>query len=86
VYWETHAWSAHYPLTRSSLRDYGISHFLAHAAEQPPLLGSRYLAHLRELPQADGVPAEHPGSAHLAVLELGASVDDYVFCDLDPES
>ena len=85
-YWESHAGSALYPLTRSWQREYGIYYFLDHASASPLLASSRYRAVVASLPTTDGYPSAYPGSAMLALLELGRAADEYVLCDLDHES
>lgn len=87
-YWETHAGSASYPLTRSPDRDYGIFRFLERAGEVPALSRSRYAAELTRLTAESGdgkAPAKYPGSALLSMRVLGEDAD-YLLCDLDPES
>jgi hypothetical protein len=86
AYWETHAGSASYPLTRSAARNYGAYHFLETATQSAALRSSRYFARLRGLPQAGQFPARYPGSSLLAMLELGDKVESYLFCDRDPVS
>jgi 23S rRNA (adenine2030-N6)-methyltransferase len=85
-YWESHAGSALYPLTRSWQREYGIYYFLDHASASPLLASSRYRAVVAGLPTTDGYPSAYPGSAMLALLELGRAADEYILCDLDHES
>src|ERR1043166_5977233 len=79
-YWETHAGSASYPLTRSPERRYGVYHFLEHADRTPALRDSRYRQMLAQLPRAQGVPAVYPGSALQAMLELDTAADAFLFC------
>lgn len=78
-YWETHAGSASYPLSESESRSHGCLRFLAEAPNDPDLGDCAYLAALRSSP---GV---YPGSATLAMRELGTGAS-YVLCDVDPES
>jgi len=85
-YWETHAGSASYPLTRSPERSYGVYHFLEQADGHPLLRNSRYRRRLGQLPRADGFPSVYPGSGLLAMLELGTAAEHYLLCDLDPDS
>lgn len=84
-YWETHAGSAAYPLTRSWEREYGIYRFAERAAEDPVLASSRYFASFRISVRADAPARRYLGSASLAMSILG---DDtrYLLCDLDPAS
>jgi len=86
AYWETHAGSARYALTRSDARNYGVYHFLEHAGRWPVLRASRYHTLLDRLPHVDGSPGVYPGSALLAMLELGTEVQTYLLCDRDPAS
>ncbi len=85
-YWESHAGSASYPLSRSWQREYGIYRVLDHAATTAALATSRYVSLIAALPHSDGYPVFYPGSATLAMRLLGRSVGEYVLCDLDPES
>lgn len=79
-YWETHAGSAIYSLTRNSLPQFhGVMHFLSHASTEPSLAHSTYLKILL------GMPGLYPGSPTIATSVLNASAD-YMFCDIDPES
>lgn len=78
-YWETHAGSAHYPLTASPSRLHGALRFLACAPSEPELQGCAYLQALRTVPDV------YPGSPMLATRALGQKAS-YIFCDIDPES
>lgn len=84
-YWESHAGSAVYPMVDDAERRYGIGRFAEAAPGFPALASSRYLAHLTSINDSLGNFARYPGSAMLAMLELGASCS-YLFCDLDPVS
>jgi 23S rRNA A2030 N6-methylase RlmJ len=78
-YWESHAGSTRYPLTRSWQRDFGVFHFLA-SSKQSPLLGASRYRHL--LSRCAGF---YPGSCAIAMRTLGTSCN-YLLCDTDPES
>jgi 23S rRNA (adenine2030-N6)-methyltransferase len=78
-YWETHAGSAHYPLTASPARLHGACRFLAHAPGDPELGDCAYLQALCATPDL------YPGSPMLAIRALGQKAS-YIFCDIDPES
>jgi 23S rRNA (adenine2030-N6)-methyltransferase len=78
-YWETHAGSAAYPLTRSPARRHGALRFLEHAPNDPSLQNCAYLHALQEM------PGLYPGSPQLAMRALGREAS-YLFCDIDPES
>lgn len=78
-YWETHAGSAAYPLTKSPARLHGALRFLEHAPNDPSLQNCAYLQALQEM------PGLYPGSPQLAVRALGKEAG-YIFCDIDPES
>jgi len=78
-YWESHAGSTRYPLTRSWQRDFGVFHFLA-GAEQSSLFGtSRY----RQL--LSRCVGFYPGSCEIAMRTLGAA-SSYLLCETDPKS
>lgn len=85
-YWESHAGSASYPLSRSWQREYGIYYVLDHVSSSPALAASRYHALVTAAPSVDGYPASYPGSSTLAMSLFGRSVSEYVLCDLDPDS
>ncbi len=85
-YWESHAGSATYPLSRSWQREYGIYRVLDRAAVTPALAASHYVSLLATLPHGDGYPTLYPGSATLAMRLLGHAVSEYVLCDLDAAS
>jgi 23S rRNA (adenine2030-N6)-methyltransferase len=81
-YWETHSGAALYPLTHSPDRDYGIYWFLDHSNVEPILGQSRY----RELLMTafdDPFPSHYPGSAELAMRQVGAEAARYVLCETD---
>ncbi len=78
-YWETHAGSASYPLFADEPRVHGCLRFLAEAPSDPDLADCAYLAALRSS------PGTYPGSATLAMRELGPHAS-YVLCDVDRES
>jgi hypothetical protein len=84
-YLESHAGSALYPLTRSPERDYGVRWFLDHADASPATATSAYRRLLVGLPGDGGYPLQYPGSAMLAMLQIGRSAT-YLLCDTDPES
>jgi 23S rRNA A2030 N6-methylase RlmJ len=85
-YWESHAGSAVYRMTDDPERRFGALRLGAVAADHPDLAGSRYLAGLRALNGGPGGPlARYPGSAWLAMHELGRAAD-YLLCDTDPAS
>src|SRR5919112_1983557 len=83
-YWESHAGSSSYPLTRSPERDYGVFLFLERAGRWSALKGSAYrpLLYLRERGRT---PPTYPGSPLIAMELLGDSAE-YLFCDLDAAS
>jgi 23S rRNA A2030 N6-methylase RlmJ len=78
-YWETHAGSASYALSESPARIHGAIRFLARAPSDSELARCSYLAAL----QAN--PGTYPGSASLAMRELGFAAD-YLFCEIAPAS
>jgi hypothetical protein len=78
-FWETHAGSATYPLTKSPARLHGVLRFLKSAPLDPVLESCAYLQTLQEL------PGTYPGSPLLATRALGQDAG-YIFCDVDPES
>jgi hypothetical protein len=78
-YLETHAGSAHYPLTASPARLHGALGFLACAPGEPELQDSAYLQALYATPDV------YPGSPMLAIRALGQKAS-YILCDIDPES
>src|SRR5262245_27644777 len=82
-YWESHAGSAEYPLVDDAERRYGARRLMAVAGGHAALAGSRYVAHLAAIGGDD--LAVYPGSARLALAELGTSAT-YLLCDLDPGS
>jgi 23S rRNA (adenine2030-N6)-methyltransferase len=71
-YWESHAGSSSYPLTRSPQRDYGVFLFLERADRSKALKGSAYrrLLYLRE---SGGIPPAYPGSPMIAMEMLGGT-------------
>jgi 23S rRNA (adenine2030-N6)-methyltransferase len=71
-YWESHAGSSSYPLTRSPERDYGAFLFLERAVRSKALKGSAYrqLLYLRESGRA---PPTYPGSPLIAMELLGGT-------------
>lgn len=82
-YWESHAGSAEYAMVDDAERRYGARRLVAVAGRDPALAGSRYVAHLTAI-GGDGL-AVYPGSARLAMAELGAGAS-YLLCDVDPRS
>jgi 23S rRNA A2030 N6-methylase RlmJ len=84
-YWESHAGSSSYPLTRSPERDYGVFYFLERASRSSALKGSAYLRLLD--PHERGMtPQTYPGSPRIAMELLGSAGGRFVFCDLDGAS
>ncbi len=84
-YWESHAGSSTYPLTRSPERDYGVFYFLERAGRSSALKGSAYRRLLD--PQERGMtPQTYPGSPRIAMELLGSAGGRFVFCDLDGAS
>jgi 23S rRNA (adenine2030-N6)-methyltransferase len=83
-YWESHAGSSSYPLTRSPERDYGVFLFLERAGSSSALKGSAYrrLLYLRERGRTSPT---YPGSPLIA-MELLGDTAEFVFCDLDGQS
>jgi hypothetical protein len=78
-YWESHAGSTRYPLTRSWQRDFGVFHFLS-GSNQSPLLGaSRY----RQL--LSSCADFYPGSCEIAMRIRGTG-SSYLLCDTDPRA
>jgi Ribosomal RNA large subunit methyltransferase D, RlmJ len=85
-YWESHAGSAVYGMADDPERQFGALRLGAVAADQPDLAACRYLAGLRALNDGpDGPLTRYPGSAWLAMHELGRGAD-YLLCDTDPAS
>lgn len=84
-YWESHAGSAVYPMVDDAERRYGIGHFVEVAPGFAALDASRYRHHVAFLNGVGGRVVRYPGSAMLAMLELGGSCS-YRFCDLDAAS
>ena len=84
-YWESHAGSSTYPLTRSPERDYGAFLFLERAVRSKALKGSAYrqLLYLRESGRA---PPTYPGSPMIAMELLAGTGGRFLFCDLDGQS
>jgi hypothetical protein len=84
-YWESHAGSAVYAMVDDAEREYGIRRFAEAAPGFAALASSRYLAHVSSVNDSPGNLLRYPGSAMLAMLELGASCA-YLFSDKDPAS
>lgn len=84
-YWESHAGSAVYQMVDDAERRYGLGHFVEVAPGFGGLEASRYRHHVASLNGGGGRLGRYPGSAMLAMLELGVSCS-YLFCDLDPAS
>lgn len=84
-YCETHAGSAFYGMVGDPERRFGVLRLLEIAAADEDLAGSRYLRRLRDFEDPDGLLATYPGSALIAMLELGRPAS-YLLCDLDPDS
>jgi 23S rRNA (adenine2030-N6)-methyltransferase len=88
-YWESHAGSSSYSLTRSPERDYGVFYFLERAAGcSSALKGSAYrrLLDPRERSERGRTPQTYPGSPRIAMELLGSAGGRFVFCDLDGAS
>jgi 23S rRNA A2030 N6-methylase RlmJ len=83
-YWESHAGSSTYPLTRSPERDYGAFAFLERAGRSSKLEGSSYGRLLAR--HAGGEVPTYTGSPRIAMELLGNSAEHFVFCDLDGTS
>ncbi len=84
-YWESHAGSSSYPLTRSPERDYGVVHFLERAGRSSALKRSAY-HRLLDPHERGRTPPTYPGSPRIAMELLGSSGGRFVFCDLDGAS
>jgi 23S rRNA (adenine2030-N6)-methyltransferase len=84
-YWESHAGSSSYLLTRSPERDYGVLLFLERAVRSSVLEGSAYrrLLYLRDRGET---PPTYPGSPLIAMELLGDTGGRFMFCDLDEAS
>src|SRR5215210_1608483 len=84
-YWESHAGSSTYPLTRSPERDYGVFYFLERAGRSSALKGSAY-RRLLDPCERGMTPQTYPGSPLIAMKLLGSAGSRFVFCDLDGAS
>ena len=84
-YWESHAGSSSYPLTRSPERDYGVFLFLERASRSLALKGSAY-RRLLDPHERGRTPQTYPGSPLIAMELLGSAGGRFVFCDLDGAS
>lgn len=84
-YWESHAGSSSYPLTRSPERDYGVFLFLERAGRSSALKGSAY-RRLLDPHERGRTPQTYPGSPRIAMELLGSAGGRFVFCDLDGAS
>ena len=82
-YWESHAGSSSYPLTRSPERDYGAFAFMERSVRSPGLEGSAYARLLAR--HGGGEVPMYPGSPSIA-MELLGNAAEFLFCDLDTES
>jgi 23S rRNA (adenine2030-N6)-methyltransferase len=84
-YWESHAGSSSYPLTRSPERDYGVFLFLERAGSSSALKGSAYrrLLYLRDRGET---PPTYPGSPLIAMELLRGTGGRFLFFDLDGAS
>ncbi len=82
VYWESHAGSAQYPLTRSAERDYGVFYFASHASQSPALAESQYREILGHYEQ-HGRLTVYPGSPLIAMRLLDEGGGRFLFCDID---
>jgi 23S rRNA A2030 N6-methylase RlmJ len=88
-YWESHAGSSTYPLTRSPERHYGVFLFLERAAGRSSALKDsayRRLLDPRERGERGRTPQTYPGSPLIAMKLLGSAGARFVFCDLDGAS
>ena len=85
AYWESHAGSARYLLTPSPGREYGVCRFLESAGESPCLQGSAYRRVLGHGVQRGQLPV-YPGSPLIAMTLLRDRAEDFLFCDIDPDS
>ena len=85
LYWETHAGSGAYPMVDDSERRFGALGFSELAGRSGVLAASRYLHHLRGINGGYQLQI-YPGSAVLAMSELGTRAAGYVLCDVDPVS
>jgi 23S rRNA (adenine2030-N6)-methyltransferase len=83
-YWESHAGSSSYPLTRSPQRDYGVFLFLERAGSSSALESSAYRRLLYPCERGK-TPPTYPGSPRIAMEMLGDGAE-FVFCDLDGAS
>ena len=68
-YWESHAGSSSYPLTRSPERDYGAFAFMERSVRSPGLEGSAYARLLAR--HGGGEAPMYPGSPSIAMELLG---------------
>jgi 23S rRNA A2030 N6-methylase RlmJ len=84
-YWESHAGSSTYPLTRSPERDYGVFYFLEHANLSSALKSSAY-RRLFDPRERGRTPPTYPGSPLIAMELLGGAGGRFVFCDIDGAS
>lgn len=84
-YWESHAGSALYDLSPSMEHDYGVYHFYQYAPESQILRESHYYALLAEMRKPEQPLHRYPGSPLIAMKGLTRK-DEFVFCDLDPDS
>jgi 23S rRNA A2030 N6-methylase RlmJ len=82
-YWESHAGSSSYPLTRSPERDYGAFAFMERTDRSPGLEGSAYA---RLLARHCGGDAPTYPESPLIAMELLGDAAEFLFCDLDTES
>src|SRR5918995_5807277 len=84
-YWESHAGSSSYPLTRSPERDYGAFLFLERAVRSKALEDSVYRRLLYPRDERRKTPPTYPGSPRIAMKLLGGG-RHFVFCDVDGAS
>jgi len=84
-YWESHAGSAFYDISRTPQRDYGVYHFLDQSARSQLLAASAYRELLRGC-EENGQLKRYPGSPQLALSLLTQPGTHFVLCDLDPGS
>jgi len=80
-YWESHAGSAQYELTKSIERDFGVFYFLANAERSEILKSSRFNQILGLFNDSKIAKHYYPGSPSIAMKTLN-SFTNYIFCDI----